>query len=77
MLNKTDIDVWTDNIHTYYTYDPSNVETEFKPVIGKVHRYNLHSDNASSEEQHSVASIKEENIQSEPNHKKTRDSRPP
>ena len=35
-LNETDIDVWTNELHTYYTYDPPNVETESKPEIVKV-----------------------------------------
>ena len=34
-LNETDIDVWSDKVHTYYTYPPHAV-TELKPVIVSV-----------------------------------------
>ena len=34
-LNETDIDVWSDKVHSYYTYSP-HVETELKPVIVSV-----------------------------------------
>ena len=34
-LNEIDIDVWSDKVHSYYTYSP-HVETELKPVIVSV-----------------------------------------
>ena len=40
-LNKTDIDIWSYKVHTYYTY-PLHVETELKPVIASVRGYSLH-----------------------------------
>ena len=40
-LNETDIDVWSDKVHTYYTYNPPHVETELKPVIVSVCGYSL------------------------------------
>ena len=41
-LNETDIDVWSDKVHSYYTYSP-HVETELKPVIVSVRGYSLRS----------------------------------
>ena len=41
-LNETDIDVWSDKVHSYYTYF-LHVETEFKPVIVSVRGYSLRS----------------------------------
>ena len=43
-LNETDIDVWSDKVRTYYTYDPPHMETELKPIIVSVHGYSLLSD---------------------------------
>ena len=34
-LNETDIDIWSDKVHSYYTYS-LHVETELKPVIVSV-----------------------------------------
>ena len=42
-LNETDINVWSDKVRTYYTYDPPHVETELKTVIVSVCGYSLQS----------------------------------
>ena len=41
-LNETDINIWSDKVHTYYTYPP-HVETELKTVIASVRGYSLWS----------------------------------
>ena len=80
-LSETDIDVWSDKVHTYYTYNPPNVETDLKPVIVNVCGYSLHSGNINSHKQHEDVSIKKENslcgTEIEPPPKKTKDSCPP
>ena len=42
-LNETDIDAWSDKVHTNYTYNPPHVETELKPMIVSVCGYSLQS----------------------------------
>ena len=74
-LNETDIDVWSDKVHTYYTYDPPHVETELKPVIVSVRGYSLHSDKHHGDEtsmQYDSLSVNE----GEPVPKKAKDSCP-
>ena len=70
-LNDTDIDVWTNNVHTYYSFVPSHVGTDSKPEISKVRDYGL-----CSAEQHSVTRVKEKIPQDEPVPKKPHDTCP-
>ena len=71
-LNDTDIDVWTNDEHTYYNFVPSHVGTDSKPEITKVRGYGLRS-----AEQHSATRIKEEVSHDEPTPKRLRNSHPP
>ena len=71
-LNETDIDVWSDQVHSYYTYSP-HVETELKPVIVSIRGYSLRS------AKHQIGGTDESGDSlnnDEPKHKKAKDSQP-
>ena len=70
-LSNTDIDIWTDNVHTHYSFIPVHVGTDSKPEISKVRGYGCHST-----EHHSDTRIKEEVSQYEPVPKKTCETQP-
>ena len=79
-LKETEINVWSDTVHTYYTYDPPLVETEFKSVIASVCGYSLRCGHSGSHmQQDDVNSVQEEPpmiIKEEPVPKKVKNTHP-
>ena len=71
-LNETDINVWSDKVHSYYTYSPY-VETELKPVIVSVRGYSLRL----AKHQNDGTDVSGDSVNDdEPVPKKAKDSRP-
>ena len=71
-LNETDIDIWSDKVHSYYTYS-QHVETELKPVIVSVQGYSLRS----AKHQNDGTDVSGDSVNDyEPVPKKAKDSRP-
>ena len=79
-LNETEIDVWSDEVHSYYTYDLPPLETEFKPMIASVPGYSLRSGSSGSHmQQEDVDSMQEDSPmgnEGEPVPKKAKNPRP-